>query len=71
MTALNHMTDEDLKAMGIPMVRINLPSLGFVYFILFSSVISCSSIGIVTHVQYGTGPLTFNGAIVSASLNDI
>jgi len=22
MTALNHMTDEDLKAMGIPMVRI-------------------------------------------------
>jgi len=30
MTALEHMTDDDLKAMGIPMVRCLMPSnLGF------------------------------------------
>lgn len=52
MTALNHMTDEDLKAMGIPMVCIELV-LEFCTFhaCLFPMAMSCSSIDNVTHVN--------------------
>jgi len=54
MTALNHMTDEDLKAMGIPMVRIEL-LLEFCTFHvgLFLMELFRSSIDNVTRVKYG------------------
>lgn len=51
MTALNHMTDEDLKVMGIPMVHIELV-LDFPVG-LVPMAISCSSIDNFTHVEYG------------------
>lgn len=52
MTALNHMTDEDLKAMGMPMVCVELV-LEFLYFSCFSvsNGMFCSSIDNATHVH--------------------
>jgi len=52
MTALNHMTDEDLKAMGIPMVCVDLV-LEFCIFLvcLFPMAMFCSSIDNATRVN--------------------
>lgn len=68
MTALNHMTDEDLKAMGIPMVRIEI-LLEFCTFHvrLFPMAIFRSSID--THVKYGNScnlkcALSFHGPVI-------